>query len=106
MTKTKRVRHYLRKQPEIGDRIIINNANMFSNKTNGQEMIITDIATGTGDYVRAYSPRHGGIVSVLDYEYRIFTEVVYELIGVDKVEKKFLGIKYRTQEIEKWRKRG
>lgn len=105
MVKTKRVRHYVNKQPEVGDKIIIVDANMWGNRTNGQEMTIVGVSTKYGNIVRAYSPRHGGVISVGDFEYRIYTDVIYEMVGVDKIEKKFLGITYRTEEIEKWRKR-
>ncbi|WP_060210219.1 hypothetical protein [Sporosarcina koreensis] len=104
MSKVKRARHYLDKQPERGDRIVIVDAYLFSDMTNGQELIITDIATFHGTHVYAYSPRHGKVVLVADTEYRIYSDTVYELTGTDIIEKKFLGITYRRREIEKWRK--
>lgn len=104
MTKTKSVRHYLDKQPELGDKIVIVDANPFGDFTNGQEMTILDISSAFGKYVFAYSPRHGKLVCVSDSDYRIYTDTMYELEGVDIIEKKFLGITYCRREVEKWRK--
>ena len=101
--KTKTRREYLNRQPKVGDCIVVTYENMFGGFPVGTEMVITQVHTATGNCVFAWNNRTGKIECIHDDYYRIYADVDYEKVGVDVVEKKFLGFGYKRKEIEKWR---
>lgn len=85
-------RKYLDRPPRVGDRIVIVNGIKYLGPFNGDEMIVTDIDTYTGDCVFAFNPRQGREICVGDYMYRIYKDVTYEHLGYNTEVKRFLGI--------------
>lgn len=104
---TKRVRkvkrHYLDKQPEIGDRIEIVDPTWLTGLPLGSELVVTDTRSHSGNIVYAVGRRFPGHKAVSDNEYLIYVDEVLEKVGEDIVQRKFLGIPCGKHYVEQWK---
>ena len=99
--RTRIEREYLNRNAFEGDLIEVKHVPFRSD--GGEVYVVISTESYTGNCVKARNIRTREVDYIHDDSYLVFVETEYELVGVEVVEKKFLGITYKKEEIESWR---